>query len=141
MGEASKMPAKQDIPIEIVNSVPVASTTRTLRELSKHPHPQNALRTYSMRLAQTAKEKAQAFRLRFLVFNIELQEGLESAYATGYDMDEFDDVCDHLIVEHVPTGRVIATYRMQTGANAAAKIGYYSEQEFNFSPLDRKSVV
>jgi len=94
-------------------------------------------------LANNPQEKADAFRLRFLVFNLELNEGLESAYATGYDTDEFDAVCDHLIVEHKPTGRVIATYRMQTGATAAANLGYYSEREFDFSPFEslRDSLV
>jgi len=137
------MPAKQGISTEIANSLPANSSPRTLRELRKQAQRQIAFRKYSMRLAQTADEKAQAFRLRFLVFNIELQEGLESAFATGYDTDQFDDVCDHLIVEHHATGRVIATYRMQTGANAAAKIGYYSQQEFNFAPFEpiRNSLV
>jgi|SRR5215813_189161 len=130
------MPAKQDISTEIANSLPAASSPRTLRELGKQAQRQNAVSKYSIRLAQTADEKAQAFRLRFLVFNIELREGLESAFATGYDTDQFDDVCDHLIVEHHSTGRVIATYRMQTGTNAAARIGYYSEQEFDFSPFE-----
>jgi len=96
-----------------------------------------------VRLAQHPEEMADAFRLRFLVFNLELHEGLESAYATGYDTDEFDEVCDHLIVQHKATGRVIATYRMQTGARAAANKGYYSEREFDFSPFEslRNSVV
>jgi len=96
-----------------------------------------------VRLARHPKEKTDAFRLRFLVFNLEMHEGLESAYRTGYDTDEFDEVCDHLIVEHKPTGRVIATYRMQTGTTAAANIGYYSEREFNFSTFEpfRDSLV
>ena len=34
-----------------------------------------------------------AFRLRFMVFNLEMNEGLDSAYADGYDRDHFDDVC------------------------------------------------
>lgn len=91
---------------------------------------------YSVRLAARPEEKAEAFRLRFLVFNLELHEGLESAYATGYDTDEFDDVCDHLIVQHKPTGKVVATYRMQTGTTAAANLGYYSAREFDFAPFE-----
>jgi putative hemolysin len=91
---------------------------------------------YFVRLAQHPDEKADAFRLRFLVFNLELHEGLESAYATGHDTDEFDEVCDHLIVEHKATGRIVATYRMQTGAGAAANKGYYGEREFDFSPFE-----
>ena len=47
------------------------------------------------RLALTEEERMAAYRLRFLVFNLEMNEGLESAYVDGYDTDHFDDVCDH----------------------------------------------
>jgi putative hemolysin len=75
-----------------------------------------------------------AFRLRFLVFNLELNEGLEEAYATGYDVDRFDPICDHLIVEDLSSASVVGTYRLQTGAMAAANAGFYSAQEFDFTP-------
>jgi Acetyltransferase (GNAT) domain len=109
----------------------------------KRQERRGSARDYSFRLAFTPEEKIDAFRLRFLVFNVELKEGLESAYATGYDSDEFDSVCDHLIVEHKPSGRVVATYRMQTGASASANLGYYGEREFDFSPFEplRDSLV
>ena len=68
---------------------------------------------YVARLALTPEDRAAAFRLRFVVFNLELQEGLESAYLTGYDTDRYDDICDHLIVESRATGEVVGTYRMQ----------------------------
>ena len=74
-----------------------------------------------------------AYRLRFVVFNLEMNEGLESAYADGYDKDHFDDVCDHLIVEDKTTGAVVGTYRMQMGEVAGQYFGYYSEQEFCFA--------
>jgi len=89
---------------------------------------------YALRLASTSQEKNAALRLRFLVFNLELNEGLESAYETGLDTDEFDIFCDHLVVEHEESGEVIGTYRLQTGAMAAANLGYYSEREFDFTP-------
>ncbi|PYT74038.1 MAG: hypothetical protein DMG39_04645 [Acidobacteria bacterium] len=72
-----------------------------------------------------------AFRLRFLVFNLELNESLECAYEAGYDTDEFDKACDHLIVEHRPSQQVVGTYRLQTGRVAGSNLGYYSEREFN----------
>ena len=78
-----------------------------------------------------------AFRLRFLVFNLELNEGLDAAYTTGHDIDEFDAICDHLIVEHAPTGKIVGTYRLQTGAMAFENAGFYSEREFDFSPFRR----
>jgi len=62
---------------------------------------------------------------------------LETAYATGRDMDEFDAVCDHLIVEHASTGEIVGTYRLQTGATASANSGFYSEGEFDFAPYRR----
>jgi putative hemolysin len=72
------------------------------------------------------------------VFNIELGEGLERSYETGLDMDRFDAICEHLLVEDKTSRRVVGTYRMQSGTTAARNIGYYSEQEFNlrtYEPL------
>ena len=93
--------------------------------------------SYHLRLASDEKERMDAFRLRFLVFNLELNEGLDAAYTTGHDIDEFDAICDHLIVEHVPSGKVVGTYRLQTGATARKNAGFYSEREFDFSPYKK----
>ena len=90
--------------------------------------------SYHLRLAVSESDWLAAFRLRFLVFNLELGEGLETAYATGHDVDPFDAVCDHLIVEHAASGAVVGTYRMQTGIMAAANLDFYSEREFDLSP-------
>jgi len=53
---------------------------------------------YGTRLARNLDEVRAAQALRFQVFNLELNEGLEQSYATGLDEDPFDAVCDHLIV-------------------------------------------
>ena len=91
---------------------------------------------YVARLAVTAAERLAAYRLRFVVFNLEMNEGLESSYADGYDMDRYDDVCDHLIVEERVTGLIVGTYRIQMGDVAERHFGYYSEQEFCFAPYE-----
>jgi putative hemolysin len=91
---------------------------------------------YVTRLARTWAEVLAAQALRFAVFNLELNEGLAESLATGLDADPFDDVCDHLIVEHLPTAEIVGTYRLQTGASAACQRGYYSEQEFDFRPYE-----
>jgi putative hemolysin len=91
---------------------------------------------YVVRLALTETERALAYRLRFVVFNLEMNEGLESAYADGYDKDHFDDVCDHMIVQDRTTGAIVGTYRMQMGDVAGQYFGYYSEQEFCFAPYE-----
>src|SRR5437870_11377292 len=91
---------------------------------------------YATRLARDANDVRAAQALRFAVFNLELNEGLAESLVTGLDADPFDQVCDHLLVEHVPTGEIVGTYRLQTGPIAAANRGYYSEQEFDFRPFE-----
>ncbi len=91
---------------------------------------------YRLRLAHGADDREAAYRLRFRVFNIELGEGLESSFATGIDSDRFDIVCEHLLVEDKSDGRVVGTYRMQSGTTAAMNLGYYSAQEFEFAPYE-----
>lgn len=90
--------------------------------------------SYRVRLASSGADRLAAFRLRFLVFNLELNEGLETAYATGHDVDPFDSYCDHLVVENLRTGNIVGTYRLQTAAMASANAGFYSEREFEFNP-------
>jgi len=88
---------------------------------------------YRIRLASGLDDVRAAQELRFAVFNLELNEGLESSYSTLRDEDEFDPVCDHLLVEEEETGAVVGTYRLQTGNMAKAGLGYYSAREFDFT--------
>lgn len=90
---------------------------------------------YIIRFAQTRAELDAVLKLRFEVFNLELGEGLASSYATGRDLDEYDLGCHHLMVCLAETGDVVGTYRLQTGAMAAAGKGFYSATEFALSSL------
>lgn len=98
---------------------------------------------YAARLALSPKEIQAAQALRFQVFNLELNEGLAQSYATGLDADRFDAVCDHLLVEHLPSQQIVGTYRLQTGVSAAKNLGYYCEQEFHFGVFEpyRRQIV
>lgn len=91
---------------------------------------------YRIRLASGEADLRAAQSLRFRVFNLELREGLAQSWATGLDADDFDACCDHLVVEHGPTGAIVGTYRLQTGSRAASAAGYYSEREFDFAPFE-----
>jgi putative hemolysin len=91
---------------------------------------------YRLRLSASPADLHAAQALRFQVFNLELQEGLAASYGTQRDADHFDAQCDHLLVEETGQGLVVGTYRMQTGLQAAAGHGYYSAQEFDFSPYE-----
>jgi putative hemolysin len=91
---------------------------------------------YRCRLAASEADIKAAQTLRFLVFNVEMNEGLEQSYLSCRDEDPFDLVCDHLLVEDTRSGEIIGTYRLQTGATAAAHLGYYSAQEFDLRPFE-----
>lgn len=88
---------------------------------------------YSVRLARGEHDVRAAQTLRFMVFNLEMNEGLEDSYKTFLDADQFDNICDHLLVEDSQSGEVVGTYRLQTGKAARSNLGFYSQQEFDFS--------
>jgi L-ornithine Nalpha-acyltransferase len=90
-----------------------------------------------VKLASNLAELDAAMRLRFEVFNLELQEGLVSSYDRGYDTDAYDAYCDHLIVKDLTGDEVVGTYRLLRGSQAERHIGFYSENEFDLSNLKR----
>jgi putative hemolysin len=87
-------------------------------------------------LAQTMADLTECQRLRYLVFNREMGEGLATSERSGLDRDQFDWVCDHVMVRDISSGKLAGTYRMQTGYRAKGNLGYYSEQLFDFSPFE-----
>ena len=90
---------------------------------------------YTVRIAESREEVRDALRLRYEVFNLEMNEGLQSSHASGIDEDEFDAVCDHLLILEENSGSIVGTYRMQSGEMAARNIGFYSAREFDFTPF------
>jgi putative hemolysin len=87
-------------------------------------------------MAQTLEDVIECQRLRYLVFNCELGEGLDSSASTGLDRDRFDFICDHLMVHDAATGKLAGTYRMQSGYRAKGNLGYYGEGFFDFAPFE-----
>lgn len=87
-------------------------------------------------MAQTLDEVIECQRLRYLVFNCELGEGLDSSARIGLDRDRFDFICDHLMVRDASSGKLAGTYRMQSGYRAKGNLGYYGEEFFDFSPFE-----
>jgi putative hemolysin len=89
---------------------------------------------YEVRFARTPNELDQILRLRYEVFNLELNEGLDGSALSGRDEDEFDQRFDHLLIAERQSGAVVGTYRMQT-AEMAAERGYYSAGLFELGML------
>ena len=111
--------------------------TSTAQLLTRPEPTLFATPSYRLRLASSNADVRAAQMLRFLVFNVEMREGLQSSFETCLDADRFDAVCDHLLVEDRATREIVGTYRLQTGARAAINHGYYCEREFHFAPFER----
>ena len=89
---------------------------------------------YLTGFARSTRCVDEALRLRYEIFNLELNEGLTSSAATGLDRDTFDDHMTHLVLLEQDTHRVVGTYRVQSASRAVA--GLYSAQEYDLSALD-----
>jgi putative hemolysin len=88
----------------------------------------------SLRLAETPQDLQRIQKLRYQVFALEMGAQLASA-ELGIDCDEYDALCDHLMVEDRKTGKVVGTYRMLSPSAAARAPSLYSEHEFNLGRL------
>jgi putative hemolysin len=88
---------------------------------------------FRVSLAQSPDELIECQRLRYEVFNLELGEGLSTSDRSGLDIDPFDSFCDHLMVRELESGKLVGTYRLQTGEVARRNLGYYGNQLFDFS--------
>lgn len=101
---------------------------------------------YRVTLAASRADVLAAERLRHQLFSIEC--GAITPGPDGLDADDFDDVCDHLIVWHISGGgpatgssahTAVATYRLLPAhANDLSPLaaGLYSARAFDLSPLE-----
>ena len=113
-----------------------AESSRSYLPRFKSPPPADSKSIYNIRISSKPDDIRAAQALRFQVFNLELNEGLQESFNNGLDADAFDSVCEHLLVEDQLTGSVVGTYRLQTGLQAQENLGYYSAQEFEFLPFE-----
>lgn len=85
-------------------------------------------------LARSPADVTDALRLRYKVFIEELGAHTGDP-GSGLESDDFDAVCDHLIVRDLDTLRVVGTYRMLPPHRARDLGRRYSEREFDLSRL------
>ena len=81
---------------------------------------------YHVRQAETDAEIAAAQGLRALAF---------AGDAAGSDRDQFDDICDHILVEDQHTGELVACYRLLFIASGADIKQCYAAQFYDLSML------
>ena len=90
---------------------------------------------YLIGFAHSDVSVERALRLRYEVFNLEMNEGLAASEATGLDRDEYDAQMTHLILIARETNLVVGTYRIQTVEHAMKHLGLYSAIEYDMSGL------
>ncbi|WP_028551711.1 GNAT family N-acetyltransferase [Paenibacillus sp. UNC451MF] len=85
-----------------------------------------------VKLVTHSDELEQAMRLRYQVF-VEEEKNMRLLNDTGLEQDEYDFLCDHLIVKDMNRDQVVGTYRLLPGERAVSSNGFYSETEFDLS--------
>lgn len=100
-----------------------------------------------LRQASGSNELLACQRLRYRVFYEEMKARADDlTVEQKIDRDEFDSICDHLIVVNqgpgaqddpvlLSDGQLIGTYRLLRQEVAEATIGFYSQREFDIVPL------
>ena len=95
--------------------------------------PVGAPRTLTADLARSPEAVRAAQRLRYAVFAGELGAKLHN-WLPGLDHDRLDAFCQHLIVRD-GFGQVVGCTRILTADAARRAGGFYSEREFDLTPV------
>lgn len=92
--------------------------------------------SFAVRQAISDTDIESAKRLRYDVFVEELGgSGALVDHDLRLEQDRFDAFCDHLLVTDLATGAIAGVYRVMRQDQAAAAGGFYSESEYDLSPL------
>lgn len=94
---------------------------------------------FRIAMANSRADLHAAQRLRYEVFVAELgSDGPLVDHAARREVDQFDPHFDHMLLhDDAAGGAVVGVYRMLTPEGAAAVGQYYSDDEFDLTPLRR----
>ncbi|MGC1495969.1 MAG: GNAT family N-acyltransferase [Sulfitobacter sp.] len=91
---------------------------------------------FQVKLAETADELRAAQHLRYRVFVTELGGGGPLVdHAAQLEKDELDPYFDHLLLIDTRSGEVVGVYRLMRSERAKQAGRYYSEAEYDLTPL------
>src|SRR5437868_12284710 len=82
---------------------------------------------FVVKTVASAEELKEALRLRYQVFHREM---IGKTKETGVDVDEYDFLCDHLVIVEKKTNKIVGTYRLNCSDFSN---DFYSAREFNLS--------
>lgn len=122
--------------------MPLTMTQFVPTQFPSPPFPPIILGNLRVRIANTTEDVIASQRLRYDVFYHEMgAQPTPTAFAAQMDADEFDTVCDHMLVEDKDptTGiyHVVGNYRMLRGSEMPRIGRFYSESEFDISKLKK----
>lgn len=83
---------------------------------------------YELKFAKSQKEVIECFKLRHEVFCVEMAGRSKKI---KLDFDKYDHFCDHLIIVHKPSQKIVGTYRMNFSETSPM---FYTESEFHLNP-------
>lgn len=86
---------------------------------------------YLIKTASTAQELFESLQLRHEVFYREI---LNREAPHGLDIDQFDMLCDHLLIIDTETNKIAGSYRLNCSLFTDS---FYSSQEFNVENITR----
>lgn len=91
---------------------------------------------FSVRLARTEEDLRAAQALRYQVFVTELGgDGELVDHVAGLERDRFDPFFDHMLLTDTNSDQVVGVYRLLTSDRAAEVGQFYSEDEYDLTPL------
>lgn len=79
---------------------------------------------FVLKSVETADELESVLRLRYEVFDREYKK---KRNPFGYDVDQYDAICDHLLIRDEESGAVVGTYRLISSEFSEK---FYSQSEF-----------
>ncbi len=81
---------------------------------------------YRLETAATTQDLLEVFELRYKIF---LEEtGAATEDSDGFDLDEFDSLCDHIIIRCKESNKIVGTYRVISSQYSDK---FYSQNEFD----------
>lgn len=84
---------------------------------------------YLLKTVETSRELVEALKLRYQIFHREM---IGKKKSRGVDVDEFDFICDHLVIIDQKTDKIVGTYRMNSSLFSNR---FYSANEFNIRKI------
>ena len=122
------------------SQAPIKVVTPLLETRQKRDLEPINFSNFEVRLARSPIEVEAAEALRYRIFYEEMMATPTTEMrARRLDVDDFDSICDHLLVINLeakgPSPCVVGTYRLLRRANALQHGGFYTEQEYDLTPL------